>query len=291
MTYYICSDIHSFYTPLITALNKNGFDVNNQDHMLVVLGDVFDRGFETLEVYNFLKSIPEDRLILIQGNHELLYLELLEKDFPHSLDFSNGTVRTFCQIAGFDEKFLDPAYWFTKALFEVDEDPRVDALSKYNNMPHEYWKQVKETVARSDVTQWIKSNRWINYLETDKYIMVHSWIPIQEQLVREGDKFGYVRVEEIGPREDWRNATKWEWEDATWGCPWQKALNGWNNTGKTIICGHWHTSDFFNNLTKQRKTTYDCPIFKSKKYKLIGLDACTVMSKKVNVLVIEEDEL
>ena len=280
MTYYFVSDIHSFYTPLMTTLNKKGFDINNQDHMLVVLGDVFDRGFETLEVYNFLKSIPEDRLILIKGNHEYLYEKLLNKNFPEGYDFSNGTVRTFCQIAGFDEQVLTSSYWFRRAYLE-EKEPH-----EYFDMPIEMWRQVKEIVAMSDVTKWIKSNRWINYLETSKYICVHSWIPVQEEV-----KFGGAYINEIGPRDDWRNATKWEWEDATWGCPWKKAMMGWNNTSKTIMCGHWHTSDFFNHLTKQRKGKSECPIFKSKKYKLIGLDACTAASNKVNVLVIEEEDL
>ena len=153
-------------------------------------------------------------------------------------------------------------------------------------MPYDYWKQIKETVAMSDITKWLKSKSWVNYLETPKYICVHSWIPVKEEV-----RFGGAYVEEIGPRDDWRNATSYEWDDATWGNPWKKALKGWNNTGKTIMCGHWHTSDFFNHLTKQKKNQYECPIFKSKRYKLIGLDACTVVSNKVNVLVLNEDEL
>jgi hypothetical protein len=33
------------------------------------------------------------------------------------------------------------------------------------------------------------------------------------------------------------------------------------------------------------------PIYKSNKYDIIGLDACTVLSHKVNILVLNEDEL
>ena len=300
-TYYFVSDIHSFFTPLAVALEKKNFELNNPDHILVVLGDVFDRGFETLEVYNFLRSIPDDRLVLIKGNHELLYLELLTKRFPESYDFSNGTVRTFCQIAGFDEDMLSQRYWIKKAFLEEKEkleqlgDDNAyfhaglheDVLyNKYQNMPQEMWQQIKETVAMSDVTKWLQSDKWINYFETNNYICVHSWIPVQEEV-----KFGGAYIDEIGPRDNWRNATDFEWEDAMWGCPWSKAKEGWNKTGKTIVCGHWHTSDFFNHLTKQRKGKYECPLFKSKKYKLIGLDACTAASGKVNVLVLNEDEL
>lgn len=299
--YFLVSDIHSFFTPLIVALEKKNFEINNPDHILVVLGDVFDRGYETLEVYTFLSTtLPKNRVILIKGNHESLYLDLLTKRFPESHDFSNGTVRTFCQIAGFDEDVLSQHYWFKKAILEEKEkleqlgDDNPDLHARFNenvwhntywNMPQEMWQQIKEIVAMSDVTKWLQSDKWINYWETDKYIMVHSFIPLKQKLV---DNY---HIETVGYREDWRNATQTEWEDATWGCPWALAKEGWNKTGKTIVCGHWHTSDFFNHLTKQRKGKYECPVFKSKKYKLIGLDACTVASNKVNVLVLNEDEL
>ena len=132
--YFITSDIHSFYTPLITALEKKGFDVNNPEHILVVLGDVFDRGYETLEVYAFLTVVlPEDRVILVRGNHELLYLDLLEKSFPDSYDFSNGTVRTFCQIARFDEKVLESHYWYKEAFKESKDDGRTCKGCWYNS--------------------------------------------------------------------------------------------------------------------------------------------------------------
>ena len=83
-------------------------------------------------------------------------------------------------------------------------------------------------------------------------------------------------------------------ENSTWGCPWKLAKAGLNKTGKTIVCGHWHTADFFNNL-KNLKIKYDVyknnPIFISKKYKLIGLDACTAATNKINVLVLNDNEL
>ena len=103
-----------------------------------------------------------------------------------------------------------------------------------------------------------------------------------------------VDVNFLAYNENWRDSTPKEFENATWGCPWKLAKAGLNKTGKTIVCGHWHTADFFNNL-KNLKKKYDLyesnPIFVSKKYKLIGLDACTAATNKVNVLVLEENEL
>ena len=110
MKYFVISDIHSFYSELKKALDIAGFNKRNKDHTLIVCGDIFDRGPETVELYKFLTSIPKKRCILIKGNHELLYEKLLEKKLPESYDFSNHTVDTFCQIAGYDLEILTPEY-------------------------------------------------------------------------------------------------------------------------------------------------------------------------------------
>ena len=112
MKYFIVSDIHSFYTELKNALKNAGFDKKNKNHTLIVCGDIFDRGPETVEVYKFLSSIPKKRCILINGNHEYLYFELLKKSFPDDYDYSNHTVDTFCQIAGYSTEILSREYWY-----------------------------------------------------------------------------------------------------------------------------------------------------------------------------------
>ena len=65
--YFVASDIQSFYTPCIKELNKTGFDLNNEEHILIICGDLFDRGSESLKLYEFIKSLPKERRILIRG--------------------------------------------------------------------------------------------------------------------------------------------------------------------------------------------------------------------------------
>ena len=142
-----------------------------------------------------------------------------------------------------------------------------------------------------EILDWIYSDEWVNYYETNDYIFVHSWIPVEEHIdFNKSLACGMIIKTGVDTyREDWRNATQTEWEDAMWPCPWKRAKEGLNKTGKTIVCGHWHTSDFYNNLTKQEKKDINHnPIFKSKRYKLIGLDTCTVVTHKVNVFIFEE---
>ena len=42
--FFVVSDIHGFYDIFIDALDKAGFDKNNEEHYLICCGDYFDRG-------------------------------------------------------------------------------------------------------------------------------------------------------------------------------------------------------------------------------------------------------
>ena len=53
--YFCVSDVHSFYNELINALNSKNFDINNNEHKLILCGDAFDRGDDTVKVFEFLK--------------------------------------------------------------------------------------------------------------------------------------------------------------------------------------------------------------------------------------------
>ena len=286
--YFISSDIHGFFDEWQKALRGKGFDIANPDHIIVVCGDIFDRGSKPLEVYGFLRGLPRERRILIRGNHETLLRELVDRRYALDHDYHNRTLDTLYFLAGLPEESEHTKQFYRECTLHgaTYDDP--------------VWRQIRDKHERErksiwrgkviEVLDWIGSDEWVDYWETANHIFVHSWIPVNEYYMT--DKWGYsMKTSPDEYRGDWREATHAEWEDAMWGCPWKKAQEGLNKTGKTIVCGHWHTSDFFNNLTKQSKSDFDCPIFKSKRYKLIGLDACTAGSGKVNCLVMDEEEL
>ena len=126
------------------------------------------------------------------------------------------------------------------------------------------------------------------YFETQNYIFVHSWIPT---ISKDGLPAHYTRGRKFEWNPDWRNASQEEWDDATWGNPFDMAWNGLNKTGKVICFGHWHCSTGWaksegrNEFGKGAKFEpyYGCGF--------IGLDACTAYSGKVNVVVIEDELL
>lgn len=244
MKYFVVSDIHGFYIELISALKKKGFDKRNKNHTLIVCGDVFDRGKEALKVYKFLMSIPKKRRILIRGNHEELFLDLLKKSYPEQHDFSNHTVDTFCQIAGVEDsddgisfaKYLESGLYVHYGTYS--DTVRIDPTCK------EEWKRLAHDVANSDIVKWLNSDEWKDFYELGDFIFVHSFIPLHNL---DGLPNHYTHNRRFEYFKDWRtNATPYEWSGATWGCPFQKFKDGYfKEEGKTLVCGHWSTSDFF----------------------------------------------
>ena len=88
-----------------SALKKAGFFSDDAPHKLIMLGDIFDRGHEAKQIQQFvLEQMEQDGVILIRGNHEDLFVELITVDEgrPYSHHKSNGTYDTALQLTGFD---------------------------------------------------------------------------------------------------------------------------------------------------------------------------------------------
>lgn len=125
-------------------------------------------------------------------------------------------------------------------------------------------------------------SKMVNYFETKNYIFVHSFLPLAYDF---GKEFSEVY------KEDWREASDDEWEDAMWGNPFKLSKSGLNQTGKTLVFGHFHTS--WPRAQYEGKAEFGeeadfSPYFGED---FIGLDACTAYSGKVNVLVLEDELL
>lgn len=283
MNYFVISDIHSHYTLMRKALRKAGFDKRNKNHILIVCGDILDRGRESKEVIDYLMSIPRKRRVLIRGNHESLFLELLKKEWPDQWDFSNGTVRSFCNLAGVDEEVLSTSYYFHK-------NPDAD-FAEIVHKKRMKWLQIRSIVEALKLDEWFMSDEWCNYYELDKYIFVHSFIPLGDHSTLPKH---YLRGHSYYFDPNWRQSSQQEWWDAMWGCPWQLIIQGLNQTDKAIVCGHWHASDFHENLAEDPILQEDGvdPRNENEIYfgtDIIAIDACTAYSGFCNVLVIKED--
>jgi len=292
MIYFVASDIHSFYDEFIEALSTAGYNKDNPEHILIVCGDIFDRGPKSKEIFQFLTSLPKERLILIRGNHEQLFLELIDKDLPERHDFTNGTVKTICQFyadaytidaESFYNQLCEDIYW---SLFV---GYKIDGLTKPVSILKENWKKIISKIKSLDIIDWLKSDKWRNYYELDNFIFVHSFIPLTSHIFNSYLNSNVVR----NYLPEWRDASQKLWNEAVWMCPWELYRNGLFNdeekNGKTLVCGHWHTADFYKYLKNDDTPTTNIYFSKG----IIGLDGGVTNNNyeliyECNVLVIKD---
>lgn len=177
MKYYVASDIHGFYSKFHKALTEAGFFVDVEPHKLVILGDIFDRGSEAEKLQAFILELMErDEVILIQGNHEDLYVDLVTKDggVAYRHHKHNGTYDTALQLTGYD-----PAEAFAHCFAFVEAA---------RNTP--FYQKIIPAM--------------LDFFETEHYVFVHGWIPGEWE---DGNYSYFV---------DWRDAAPWEWGRARW---------------------------------------------------------------------------
>lgn len=98
--YFVFSDVHSYFDELKKALENNGFDINNSNHIVISCGDLFDRGEQSKECLEFItKMIKENRALCVLGNHEEMYDEIFVRKYFKSHDIHNGADKTFKQLS------------------------------------------------------------------------------------------------------------------------------------------------------------------------------------------------
>ena len=257
MRYYVTADVHGFFSELVAALEKAGFFEDKEPHKLIICGDIYDRGTEALKLQAFLLNLMErDEVILIRGNHEDLAEQLLNR--WHGLSYldshhnSNGTVDTVCQLT---------------------ESTIIDIF--------DYPDRVGRAFLQNPYIQTIIP-AMVDYFETDRYIFTHGWIPCT------AENLGTNRARYV-LRENWRQADEYVWNRARWVNGMEAAHCGAIEPGKTIVCGHWHTS-FGHSKYEGDGGEFDA----SSNFSpycgegIIALDACTSWSGIVNCIVIED---
>jgi UDP-2,3-diacylglucosamine pyrophosphatase LpxH len=151
MKNFVVSDIHDHYDLLTESLNCNGFDINNEDHRLIVCGDAFYSGPQPGELFVFLRELSEKgRLIFIYGNHDI---ELLD----------NLRVKRFTRPANRRCAALIVRYLTQKTELSDDE-----LVSECENLGF--------TRFLAEIPVW--------YYENEDYVFTHGFIPTDKKAYR-----------------------------------------------------------------------------------------------------------
>ena len=144
-TIFAVSDIHGYYTAFKRALDESGFDAENENHIFMCLGDLFDRGEENVAVYDYIKALP--RKILLRGNHDEVLRDALVSGALSQVVTDNNTDLTIKDFLGKDA---------------IDENGRIDVET--------HAEKVRELIAFVDSMG--------DYYEVGDLIFTHGWLPI-----------------------------------------------------------------------------------------------------------------
>ena len=252
MKYYVIADVHGFYSIMNAALEEAGFYTDPVPHKLIMLGDLFDRGNEAKEIQDFTVSLMEKQeVILIRGNHEDLFMEMITED--EGLPYSHHVSNGT----------------YGTALQLTGFDPVMAQIRHY-----EFANEASKTPYCQRIIPAMR-----DYYETEHYVFVHGYIPCFRD--RNGSYSYY---------ETWRESDQREWMAARWSNGMLAARTA--QADKTVVCGHWHAS--YGHARLEKKCTEFGPDADFSPYYgsgIIALDACTAHSRKVNVLVLEDEEL
>ena len=271
MKYFVTSDTHSFFNEMLEAIHDKGFEENNPDHKLIICGDVFDRGNQSVEIYDYLRHI-DDQFIYIRGNHEDLLMDCVRDivagktiGFHH---FSNGTVKTIEQLCDLKEN-------------ELCFPRRSDST---NQLVYDKMKPIME---------WINTKS-VNYVEIGDNIFVHGWIPV----VGDGmDFMGNWKNPRPAPREWWDNGNEELWKESRWDNGMALWKQGVRIPHKTIYMGHYHCSWGWSHIEQRRK---EFPEKNRKDWKqsfepfikdgIVAIDSCCAYSGFLNCVVLGAEE-
>ena len=264
--YFVVADVHGFYSEMLRALVKAGYNPMDPNHIFVSLGDLLDRGPNPKECLDFVNAIPKEKKILIRDNHEDLLEEAIWRKGFFWNDYPNGTANT------------------VRDLYQLE---------------HNITDEEVKTVSAFDMLVWLKDYEpYKQYIDSTQYyairgdnIFLHGWVPYWIDAVEQ--------FEHISPQ-DWKECA---WingmQSYHFGGPIYKDLD--KKEIYTIFCGHYHTSWWRRHITQEishsippdeewekmtidERKNYFRPVVEPG---IVALDACTAFSGVVNCYVVE----
>lgn len=250
MKYFLFSDVHGEYDALITSLEAAGFDLSNEEHILVGLGDYFDRGSQNEMVLVFLKTMLDmGRIKLIRGNHDDMLLSFLrttplgepidmfynERQYLNDI-IHNGMNMTIAELAGQPE--------ISKTLSTL--------ISNVNELR----KQVKEK--HPYLLEMLKS--MTDRVLIDNYVLTHAGFTLYNYEEMKVDNWAHTEtmVEKLGSL---------------------------LSPHHIYIFGHWH-AEKLNRKFKIATDNMNKFIYKN----FIGIDGKTNFTKQVTIHIIESSD-
>lgn len=250
--YFITSDVHGFFDELMVTLNSKGFDVNNSDHKLIILGDLFDRGPDNRKVYEFVKSLG-DRFIYVRGNHE---------------DLLGECVREI--VSG---REVSEHHWHNKTVDTIAEFTQMNTnmfrgFVRWENVNQTTWEVMKP------ILDWI-DEKSVDCYELDDNVFVHGWIP--STFRKNWTKENWQRARWYNGMEMWKNG--YCLEDKIIWCGHWCCSYGWSRIRQKY-------KEFPPKNRKEWEKSFQPFVDDG----IIALDSCVSYSGFLNCVVYDEED-
>ena len=262
--YFVFSDVHGEYDALRASLDRAGYDQYNQTHKLVCIGDAFDRGPKSEEVYKFLVN---RNAIYVKGNHDEFLQKFLEQgpdgEFVMFNIVNNGLGATLKSFAGINDK--------TKPMNLKDI-------------------QAKIIIRHSSLRKWLQNLPL--YFETQNFIFVHAgvnpelganWKNTDKDYMLWDIRDSYKNIPDIGGRMvviGHHHTFRIKEDAKAHGYDYLQITRNGERVSHTKFNGDFIEMQFFGNNNEE----YGPYLYDNK----VALDGCTNLSGQVNVMVVED---
>lgn len=248
MKYFVFADPHGDYEALISTLNENGYDKTNPGHQLIGLGDYFGRASQSLsDCVNIWKFLTAD-------------------------DYANKPI---CIRGNHESILIDAIHRYKLTTTDIYNGEHNTFASFINEYPayliydDAYQLEAAKIMHDNGFLDWLESLPW--YYETDHNIFTHGFVPL-------------LYFSENKPLDSFDD---YDWNKMSW-CNTPKIFSSLDDTeikeGKTIIFGHWTSSDLVNKFIEPCDNYGNIFIYK----RFIGIDYTTVLTHKVGCITVED---
>lgn len=268
--FFVVSDIHGEYDALMRTLQEAGYNPDNEEHFFVAVGDSFDRGPRSRDIYRFFRDLPSQRSKFVKGNHDLMFQEYLEKgmdgEFVLFNILHNGLGATINSFGCLDMENLG-------ASISILDDCHSYIQREYPGLK----KFIK------DMPLWFETDHVVfvhaglnpelsNWRETDEHYALwdiadaHKKVPSCDKLI----VFGHYHTDQVAEQ------AKREGDNKIY------RLNSINSAFASISAGRTNFS-VRNYGNEDEFSAIYLPNARK-----IAIDGCTNLTHKVNVLVFED---
>lgn len=146
-----------------------------------------------------------------------------------------------------------------------------------------------------EIAKYVSGKKYLNAYDREIYLYANQYLELSQYLNSLRDYFEFTGIDGNNYvcchgwlPQDYKDENCKDFEY----CSWLNGMEQWHNGNtfkdKTIICGHWHCSygnSKFHHIGSEFGKDACFEPFKDKG--IIALDACTALTKKVNVIVLE----